>query len=111
MITPGIRRLAFQRDSWSQFESNPALDHRVGRWADADGNPIIYVLSPGRMKEVCINCHNSYGMDTFKDRKEGDLVAAFGVSMSTAELYRTQRNIRIIPSWRVWPCWLSSAPS
>jgi len=88
--------LAFQRESWSQFESNPALDHRVGRWTDANGEPLIYVLSPGRLKESCINCHTSDGMDTFKDRKEGDQVASFGVSMSTAALYRTQRNIRII---------------
>jgi methyl-accepting chemotaxis protein len=88
--------LAFQRDSWNQFESNPALDHRVGRWVGAEGEPIIYVLSPGRLKEICINCHSSYGMDALKGRKEGDLVAAFGVSMSTAGLYRTQRNIRLM---------------
>ncbi|MDR3684805.1 MAG: methyl-accepting chemotaxis protein [Geothrix sp.] len=88
--------LAFQRESWNQFEGNPALDHRVGRWTDAKGEPLIYVLSPGRLKEICINCHKSYGIDALQDRKEGDLVAAFGVSMSTAELYRTQRNIRLI---------------
>ena len=88
--------LAFQRESWSQFESNPALDHRVGRWVDAKGEPLIYVLSPGRLKEICINCHTSYGIDALKDRKVGDLVAGFGVSMSTAGLYKTQRNIQII---------------
>jgi methyl-accepting chemotaxis protein len=88
--------LAFQRDSWNQFESNRALDHQVGRWSDSNGEPLIYVLSPGRLKETCINCHNSYGINDFKGRKEGDLVASFGVSMSTATLYRTQRNIRII---------------
>ncbi len=88
--------LAFQRASWSQFENNPALDHRVGRWTNAEGEPLIYVLSPGRLKESCINCHNSYGITEFKDKKEGDLVASFGVSMSTASLYRTQQNIRLI---------------
>jgi len=88
--------LAFQRESWSQFERDPSLDHRVGRWTDANGEPLIYVLSPGRLKETCINCHNSYGITDFKDRKEGDLVASFGVSMPTVALYRTQRNIRII---------------
>jgi methyl-accepting chemotaxis protein len=88
--------LAFQRESWRQFESNPAMDHRVGRWIDAKGEPLIYVLSPGRLKATCVNCHNSYGIADFKDRKEGDLVASFGVSMSTAPLYRSERNIRLL---------------
>ncbi len=88
--------LAFQRASWSQFESNPALDHRVGRWTDANGEPLIYVLTQGRLKEACVNCHKSYGITNFDNMKDGDLVASFGVSMSTAALYRTQRNIRII---------------
>jgi methyl-accepting chemotaxis protein len=87
---------AFERESLSQFAGNPTLDYRVGRFADANGEPSIYVLSPGRLKESCINCHNSYGLDEFKDRKEGDLVASFGVSVSTAGLYRTQRNIKLI---------------
>ena len=87
---------AFERESLGQFGSNPALDYRVGRFTNASGEPSIYVLSPGRLKESCINCHNSYGLDEFKGQKEGDLVASFGVSMSTADLYRTQRNIRII---------------
>ncbi len=87
---------AFERESLSQFGSNPVLDYRVGRFTNAGGEPLIYVLSPGRLKESCINCHNSYGLDEFKGQKEGDLVASFGVSKSTAELYRTQRNIRLI---------------
>ena len=87
---------AFERESLNQFGSHQSMDSRVGRFTNANGEPRIYVLSPGRLKESCINCHNSYGINDFKDRKEGDLVASFGVSMSTAELYRTQRNIRII---------------
>ena len=69
---------AFERESLSQFGSHPALDYRVGRFTNASGEPSIYVLSPGRLKESCINCHNSYGLDEFKGQKEGDLVASFG---------------------------------
>ena len=87
---------AFEHASLSQFAANPALDYRMGRFATAAGEPRMYVLSPGRLKDSCMNCHTAFGMDAFKGRKEGDLVASFGVSMSTAELYRTQRNIRII---------------
>lgn len=88
--------LAFQRESLAQFERDPTLDHRVGRWTDAKGEPIIYVLSPGRLQEACNNCHASYGMDEFKNLKVGDLVATFGVSTSLAPLYRGQRNLRLI---------------
>jgi methyl-accepting chemotaxis protein len=87
---------AFERGSQSHFEGNPALDYRVGHLVDASGEPHIYVLSPGRLKDSCVHCHGAFGIEVFKDRKPGELVASFGVSMSTAELYRTQRNIRLL---------------
>jgi methyl-accepting chemotaxis protein len=87
---------AFERASQSQFESNKSLDFRVGHLTDAHGNPEIYVLSPGRLEETCNMCHDAAGMRAFKDRKVGELVSSFGVSVSTVELYRTQRNLRII---------------
>ena len=85
----------FERTSMSQFASNPSQDQAVGRYTDAAGEPRIYVLSPGRLKDSCIQCHGSFGVDAFKDRKAGELVAAFGVSVSLAEQIRLQRNIQI----------------
>jgi len=87
---------AFERSSMSHFTGNQAVEYRVGHLDDASGEPHIYVLSPGRLKDSCIQCHGAFGIEVFKDRKAGELVASFGVSMSTAELYRTQRNIRIL---------------
>ncbi|MFN7957798.1 MAG: methyl-accepting chemotaxis protein [Holophagaceae bacterium] len=87
---------AFERSGMSQFEANPAQEYKVGQFQNASGDPRIYVLSQGRLKDSCVTCHGAFGIETFKARKVGDLVASFGVSMSTAELYRTQRNIRIL---------------
>ncbi|BDU69611.1 methyl-accepting chemotaxis protein [Geothrix oryzae] len=87
---------AFERESMDAFTANPSLEQRVGHLQDANGVPRLYVLSPGRLKDSCIHCHGAFGIDTFKDRKAGELVASFGVSMSTAELYRSERNTRIL---------------
>ena len=87
---------AFERTSLAFFASNPASEQRVLTYTDAKGEPRIYVLSPGRNKDSCIQCHSAFGIETFKGRPSGELVAAFGVSKSTAGLYRTQRNIRLI---------------
>ncbi len=86
----------FERGSMSQFGTNPALEFRVGQFKDASGDPQIYVLSPGRLKDSCVQCHGAFGVEALKGRNLGDLVASFGVSMSTGDLYRTQRNIRIL---------------
>ena len=85
----------FERTSMTQFASNPSQELAVGRFTDAAGEPRIYVLSPGRLKESCIQCHGSFGVEAFKDRKPGELVSAFGVSMSMAEQSRRLRNIQI----------------
>jgi len=86
----------FERASLSHFESSPGLDVRVGHMLDTKGEPQIYALSPGRLKDSCVQCHGAFGVDVFSGRKPGDLVASFGVSMSTADLYKSQRNIRLL---------------
>jgi methyl-accepting chemotaxis protein len=85
----------FERDSMKQFAANPSQEVSVGRFTDAAGEPHIFVLSPGRLKDSCNQCHSSFGVESFKDRKPGELVAAFGVSVSLAPQIRLQRNIQI----------------
>ncbi len=87
---------AFERRSMGSFTANPSLEQQVGRFSNASGDPRIYVLSPGRQRDSCIQCHGAFGIEAFKDVKPGQLVASFGVSMSTANLYRTERNMRIL---------------
>lgn len=86
----------FERTALQAFGADPALTQKVGRLVAADGSPRIYALSPGRLQDSCIQCHGAFGVDTFKDRKPGELVASFGVSMSTAGLYHSQRTIRLL---------------
>ena len=90
---------AFERSSLSAFAGSAALDHKEGKFIDAKGEPRLYVLSPGRIKDSCVMCHGAFGIEALKDHKVGDLVASFGVSMSTAELYRTERNMRIVSAF------------
>jgi methyl-accepting chemotaxis protein len=87
---------AFERKSLEQFKANPNLEVYVGHLTHSSGDPQIYALSPGRLKDSCIHCHDAFGIDIFKGKQPGDLVASFGVSMSTASLYRNQRNIRVL---------------
>ncbi len=87
---------AFEKASLRIFSENPNVDHRDGHFTTASGDPRICVLSPGRLKDSCVTCHSAFGIETLKGRKVGELVASFGVSMSAAPLYRTERNIQII---------------
>jgi methyl-accepting chemotaxis protein len=75
---------AFQRDAALQ-----ALSQEI---ADTSGIR-IFSFAPARVKDECINCHTSYGLETFKDKKLGDLVAVFGVSGSTAPLQKQEAGI------------------
>lgn len=90
---------AFERTSLATFAAAPATEHAVGHVQDAKGNPFIYVLSPGRLKDACVQCHGAFGIDALQGRNPGDVVAAFGVSMSMADLYQRQRNLRILAAF------------
>jgi methyl-accepting chemotaxis protein len=82
----------FERASYKAFGEDSKLESRVQHFVGKDGVSRLYVLAPARLKEECNTCHTGYGLELFKDRKVGDLVAAFGVSVSKAELEKTERN-------------------
>ena len=71
----------FERASLRHFQEHPEAETRTARFEDAKGDPRLYVLSPGRQMEACVNCHSANGVESFKGRKNGDLLATFGVSM------------------------------
>jgi methyl-accepting chemotaxis protein len=66
------------------------------RGMDTSGATVLYVFAPARIKDECANCHSAYGMDTFKDRATGDLVAAFGVSGSLEDLEKQQAQFILV---------------
>jgi HAMP domain-containing protein len=76
----------FERTSLRAFENDPSLPFLATQYKDADGAPRMYVLAPAKLQDECGSCHAASGVDSFKGRKNGDLVGAFGVSISTAEL-------------------------
>ena len=83
-------------EALAHFAANPSAIKLVRQFKDEKGEPRLYVLTPGRLKDVCIGCHGAFGMESFTGRPAGDLVATFGVSVSTAELYRSQRNLQLL---------------
>ena len=87
--------MGFEQGAYAAFAADPAVTARTGHFTDAQGVPQLYVLTPARLKDSCITCHDAFGMGTFKGRPVGDLVAAFGVSASTAALHRDERTIRL----------------
>ena len=86
----------FERASLDTFQHDPGIPVLSTQYDDADGNPQMYVLAPAKLQDECSSCHTANGMTTFKDRKNGDLVGAFGVSISTADLHR---NLVLMRLW------------
>ncbi len=85
---------AFQRSALKQFNTDPKAETLIHRYTSKNGDPQLYVLAPARLKEECITCHEGYGLKSFNGRKEGDLIGAFGVSMSMAPLQNQEASDR-----------------
>jgi len=85
-----------EQEAMAAFAADPGLDLRRGQYTGEAGAPYKYVLAPGRLLDQCVLCHTASGMDTFKGRKTGDLVAVFGVSVPVDGLQRQVRNTRIL---------------
>jgi len=85
-----------EREALAAFNANPSMDAFTGAFRKADGADFKYTLSPARLRDECVLCHQAVGMDAFKDRKIGDMVALFGVSVSTEELKASVRRTRFV---------------
>jgi len=85
----------FERGAFKAFGEDSRLESRVDHFVGTDGVSRLYVLAPARLKDECNTCHGGYGLELFKDRKVGDLVAAFGVSISKAELEKSERTTQL----------------
>ncbi|MCE1229189.1 MAG: methyl-accepting chemotaxis protein [Firmicutes bacterium] len=87
---------AFEKNALRDFQANPTLESQVSHEVDAQGEAGMYVLAPARLKAECTTCHQAYGLELFKDRKAGDVVAAFGVSASKQQVHQEARKVRRI---------------
>ena len=86
---------AFERASLEAFQRDPALPVLSTQYEDADGTPRMYVLAPAKLQDECTSCHVANGMTAFQQRRNGDLVGAFGVSISTSDLHRNMVMTRL----------------
>jgi methyl-accepting chemotaxis protein len=93
-FTPGAEG-DFERSALAAFAADPSLTILRTELEAPDGATAKYVLTPARLQEECVLCHGAMGMEALKDRKVGDLVAVFGVSVPTTEFHRSVRNTRL----------------
>jgi methyl-accepting chemotaxis protein len=89
-IASGSHDANAQSDSVAQeasreFKANSALEVYSKQITD-NGVPVLVVFAPGRYRDECVGCHTAVGVDTFKDRKTGELVAVFGISAPMEKL-------------------------
>ena len=85
---------AIERRALDEFRARPTaavFDTIV----QADTGRRVYVFAPASVKDECITCHASYGLETFKGKSTGDLVGLFGISASMAELDQTKKSTAI----------------
>jgi methyl-accepting chemotaxis protein len=85
---------AFEQSVLKTFAANDKEELQQREYADAGGKPYLIAYAPVRLQDSCTMCHSAFGVDRFKGRKEGELVAAFGVSVSTAALHKEVRDQR-----------------
>jgi methyl-accepting chemotaxis protein len=84
-----------QRDAESFLASHPDSDLVVKEY-ELDGERFMAAFSAARIRTECTYCHNKDAIDLFPEKKEGDFVAAFGVSTSEASLVEHQKQALMI---------------
>lgn len=93
-LSQGKPSSSFEAEALKRFQKDPGLKSLTGRFQDASGQSTLYVLAPARMADSCITCHDAYGLETFKGRQHGDLVALFGVSLPMSGLEKEASHLR-----------------
>jgi methyl-accepting chemotaxis protein len=84
-----------QRDAEAFLSSHPDSELVVKEY-EVNGERFMAAFSAARIRTECTYCHNKDAMDLFPDKKEGDFVAAFGVSTSEASLVEHQKRALLI---------------
>jgi methyl-accepting chemotaxis protein len=82
-------------DAWSTFHADAHLES-ITKEVDKEGTTHVVALSPGRIRDECRSCHNPSGLDIFEGKKDGELVAVFGVSGSTASIHEAATRIQFL---------------
>jgi methyl-accepting chemotaxis protein len=83
---------AYEQGVLRAFAADPRLEVVTREFQDADGRHNLVAYAPARLMDSCVTCHSAFGIDRYKANHTGDLVAAFGVSVSTEGL-RHEMNV------------------
>jgi methyl-accepting chemotaxis protein len=83
-----------ERKAINAFTASPTLTSYV-ETLHTDSAAWLYAYAPARLREACTTCHKAHGMDLFSDRREGEMVAAFGVGRSMKPLEEEEASIRM----------------
>jgi methyl-accepting chemotaxis protein len=83
------------RDAMATFQADKTLE-TVVRQVDSGAGDSMYVFAPAYIRDECITCHTSYGLDLFQGKKPGEMAAVFGVSASMKELEELKSHTIIL---------------
>ncbi|MFA6541774.1 MAG: methyl-accepting chemotaxis protein, partial [Bacteroidota bacterium] len=95
LVGNGSGHSLLEQEALAAITHDPSLKYFEKETIDGDTS-MLATFVPVRIQSDCFNCHNESGVDIFKEKKIGDLVAVFGVSGSMKELLEQKRSIMIL---------------
>ncbi|MCL1907935.1 MAG: sensor domain-containing diguanylate cyclase [Holophagaceae bacterium] len=93
-IIDNLKEKETAKSIFNDFYRNPSIPYATKELKLANNNRYAYAFVPARNNENCVLCHESVGITL--DYKDGELVAAFGVSASLEDLYKREQKFMII---------------
>jgi methyl-accepting chemotaxis protein len=81
----------FEQQALQAFHRDPTLSVYIDE-VTMKGVPHLAVFAPVKLRPECSSCHVNSGLNLYADKRDGDLVAIFGVSGSLEEIRTAEKN-------------------
>jgi methyl-accepting chemotaxis protein len=85
----------FERQALQAFRRDPKLKIYIDE-VTINGIDHLIVFAPTKLRSECSSCHVNSGLNLYADKKEGDVVAIFGVSGSLEEIRKAEKQTIIV---------------
>jgi methyl-accepting chemotaxis protein len=85
-IADGSQNDSLVNEALTYFRNDPKAEEFDTIVEDSTGATTMFAYAPAYIKDECITCHSSYGVEVFSGMKTGDLSALFGISASLQPL-------------------------
>ncbi len=79
----------YEKEAAEKFNANASLAAWEKKVVE-NGVPKMIVFVPGRVRDECMMCHQSVGIDVFGDKKTGEIAAVFDIAGPMTALYEQQ---------------------